>query len=143
MKAIINMNPHQSKYKVVGALITVISVVITLLDFNSSNTLINIALFSTTVLGILLYTNLFSLNTCNIIFQPKSIVIKWKGKFRPEWIHINFMKSWGIKHDILYINTNSGVKEYSIKFLSNKRKELLKEALTQYSKHIDKEFHLE
>ncbi|QZT38956.1 hypothetical protein K5X82_08675 [Halosquirtibacter xylanolyticus] len=143
MKAVINMNPHGTKYKVVGAIITIISVAINLYGLDNSNSWIKIALFATTFIGVLLYTNIFNLNTCNIILQPKSMVIKWKGRLRPEWIHINFMKSWGMNDKFLFVETNKGRKEYCLRFLTQDRRENLKEALSQYSHYIDIDFMIE
>lgn len=140
MKAIINMNPHLTKQKIVGAIL--VFTVIASYFFLSADTSIwgDITQFSLIVIGVLLYTNFFKLNTCNIILQPKSIVVKWKGRFKPDWIHFNYVKSWGMNEHYLYIETNVTKKSYSLSFLSEKRKEALKEALTQYASYIEKEF---
>ncbi|MCT4674063.1 MAG: hypothetical protein ACPGSG_06925 [Prolixibacteraceae bacterium] len=140
MKAIINMNPHLTKQKIVGAIL-VFSVAVSYFFLSAGASIwMDIIQFILIVLGVLLYTNFFKLNTCNIILQPKSIVVKWKGKFKADWIHFNYVKSWGMNEQELYIETNLTKKSYSLGFLSEKRKEALKEALTQYASYIDKEF---
>ncbi|QZE14486.1 hypothetical protein K4L44_01045 [Halosquirtibacter laminarini] len=139
MKAIINMNPHLKKQKIIGGILTLIST-IAILVLGSTNWEINAVLVLCIWIGVILYTNFFNLNTCNIILQPKSIVIKWKGKLKPEWIHLNHMNQWGIEEETLFIETKNSRRVYSIKFLSDSRKESLKEALSQYSKYIEKDF---